>query len=415
MSENKERRESTPAAVSPDYQPAGTGTSRDTWSILFLASIFFLSHNGRSITAPLLPALETDLGLSHADSGGLFIFLASGYVFSLLGAGFVSSLIGHRRTIILSAIGVGLALMIAGGSHSVWALRIGLIATGLSSGLYLPSGIAALTSLAKPAHWGRAIGIHDVAPNLSIASAPALAGMLLSWASWRGVYLFFGVIAILVGIAFIRFGPPVPGRGQTPNPMALKSLLGGSRLWIICILFCVGAAGMIGTYNMLPLYLTSVHGFEPSSANLIVGLSRVPGIGMALMAGWVTDRVGPRKAIAVILAGSGFLTMLIGVESDASLMVVIFLQAAVATCFFPAGLAAVSILFPFELRSLATAIATVFAALVGSGLISALMGLLADEGMFRASLVINGIIVLAGLPSLIFLRFKRHGSGSISQ
>jgi NNP family nitrate/nitrite transporter-like MFS transporter len=240
-------------------------------------------------------------------------------------------------------------------------------------------------------------------------SAPALAGILLGWTSWRSVYLFFGVIAILVGVAFTRFGPSVPGRGQVPNPTAFKSLLGDSRLWIICILFCVGSAGMIGTYNMLPLYLTAVHGFEPSSANLTIALSRVPGIGMALMAGWFTDRVGPRKAIAVILAGSGVLAMLIGIESGTSLIVVIFLQAAVSTCFFPAGLAAVSILFSFELRSLATAIAAVFSGLVGSGVTSALMGLLADEGMFRTSLVLNGIVVLAGLPSLIFLRFKRHG------
>jgi NNP family nitrate/nitrite transporter-like MFS transporter len=99
---------------------------------------------------------------------------------------------------------VGLALMVAGGSHSLWGLRIGLIATGLSSGLYLPSGIAALTSLAKPAYWGRAIGIHDIAPNLSIVSVPALAAILLNWTSWRGVYSFFGVLAILVGLAFVR-------------------------------------------------------------------------------------------------------------------------------------------------------------------------------------------------------------------
>jgi NNP family nitrate/nitrite transporter-like MFS transporter len=403
------RRDSIEPAVSQNLKPSETWAARDTWSILFLSSIFFLSHNGRAITAPLLPILETDLSLSHYDSGGLFMFLFAGYVVSLLGSGFAASLLGHRRTIILSAVGVGLALMATAGSNSLWALRMGLIATGLTSGLYLPSGIAALTSLAKPARWGRAIGIHDIAPNLSIVSAPALAGILLSWTSWRGVYFFFGILAILVGLAFFRFGPPVEGRGRIPNPAALKSLLGKSELWIICILFTVGAAGMIGTYNMLPLYLTSVHRFEPSSANLIVALSRVPGIGMVLMAGWVTDRIGPRKAIAVILACSGLLAVLIGVESGALFIAVIFAQAAVAPCFFPAGLSAVAILFSFESRSMATAIAAVFSGLVGAGLTSALMGLLADGGMFRTGLVLNGILVLAGLPSLIFLKLQRHG------
>ena len=98
--------------------------------------------------------------------------------------------IGHRRTIILSAVGVGFAMIATAGSHSLWALRIGLIATGITSGLYPPSGIAALTKLAKPARWGKALGIHDMAPNLSIVAAPALAGILVNWASWRAVYFF---------------------------------------------------------------------------------------------------------------------------------------------------------------------------------------------------------------------------------
>lgn len=375
----------------------------EIWSILLLASVFFLSYNGRSVTGPLLPALEQDLGLSHADSGGLFIFVFLGYVLTILGSGFIAALIGHRRTIIISAIGVGVAMMALSASHDLWTLRMGLIAVGMAAGLYPPSGIAALTKLAKPAQWGRAIGIHDIAPNLSIVAAPALAGILASWTSWRGVYFLFGVIAVLVGLAFIRFGPQVSGRGQAPNLITLKLLLHKSSLWIMCFLFSLGAAGMIGVYNMLPLYLTSVHGFEASSANFIISLSRVPGIAMVFFAGWITDLIGARKVILFTLAFSGLFVVLIGVLSGPLLVLFIFIQAAVATCFFPAGLAAVSQLFPFEMRNLSIAIAISFSSFIGAGLISALMGLLADMGMFSTSLVLNGILVLTGIPMLFFL------------
>lgn len=174
----------------------------------------------------------------------------------------------------------------------------------------------------------------------------------------------------------------------------------------MCILFSLGAAGMIGVYNMLPLYLTSVHGFEISSANLIVALSRVPGIGMAIIAGWVTDLIGPRKAIAITLSCTGLLSVLIGMESGVPLVVVIFIQGAIASCFFPAALAAVSKLFSFDMRNLAIAIAVAFSGFIGVGLISALMGLLAEKGMFSTGLMLNGILVLAGLPTLIFLKFE---------
>lgn len=383
-----------------------SGGDFDTWNILFLASLFFLSYNGRSITGPLLPSLEQDLGLSHAECGGLFVFLFAGYLVSLLGSGIVAAVIGHRRTIILSAAGLGATLMAVAGSNTVWALRIGLIAVGFSAGLYPPSGIAALTRLAKPAYWGRAMGIHDIAPNVSIVAAPAVAGLLVGVTSWRGVYFLFGVVALLVGLAFFRFGPPVSGRGQVPDLNKAKVLLGKPPLWIMCFLFSLGGAGLIGVYNMLPLYLTSVHGLEASSANLIVALSRIPGIGMCLVAGWFSDLVGPRRAIAVVLAGAGLFGILIGLLSGAALMIAIFLQAAVAICFFPAGLAAVSRLFSFELRNLAIAIAVAFSSFVGSGLVSALMGLFADAGMFSAGLICNGVLVLAGLPALAFLRLR---------
>ena len=385
-----------------------SGFNREIGSILFLSSIFFLSYNGRSILGPLLPALEIDLGLSHTESGGLFIFLFTGYLVSLFGSAFSAAVIGHRRTIIVSAVGVGAALIAVSGSNSLWALRMGLIVVGLGSGLYPPSGITALTKLAKPAHWGKAIGIHDVAPNLSIVAVPAIAGIMLNWTSWRAVCFFFGITAILVGLAFVRFGPKVTGRGQIPNPATLKLLLGKSSLWIVCILFTLGGAGMVGVYNMLPLYLTSIHDLSQYSANMIVALSRVPGIGMALVAGLLSDRIGPRKVIAIVLACTGLLNVIIGIESGTILITAVFIQAAVATCFFPAGLAALSKLFPFELRSLAIAVIAAFSGCVGAGLVSALMGLLADKGMFSESLILNGVIVLAGLPILTFLKFRNQ-------
>ena len=65
----------SPVDTAQNHRPPRTDSDFDIWSIFFLASIFFLSYNGRSVTGPLLPALEQDLGLSHAESGGLFVFL----------------------------------------------------------------------------------------------------------------------------------------------------------------------------------------------------------------------------------------------------------------------------------------------------------------------------------------------------
>jgi NNP family nitrate/nitrite transporter-like MFS transporter len=70
---------------------------------------------------------------------------------------------------------------------------------GAGAGLYLPSGIATLTGLVAPRHWGKAIAIHELAPNLDFVTAPLLSEALLNWTSWRGVLILFGIGSIAAG------------------------------------------------------------------------------------------------------------------------------------------------------------------------------------------------------------------------
>ena len=74
--------------------------------IIFLTAIFFLNFLARIVLAPLMPVIEADLGLDHAEAGSLFLLISAGYFVSLLGSGFLSSRVTgpedrhglHRRT-----------------------------------------------------------------------------------------------------------------------------------------------------------------------------------------------------------------------------------------------------------------------------------------------------------------------------
>ncbi|MGD8947416.1 MAG: hypothetical protein PVI62_12185, partial [Desulfobacterales bacterium] len=59
--------------------------------LFLLTTIFFLNFISRIILAPLIPTIETDLDLSHAEAGSLFLFISCGYFATLIGSGFVSS------------------------------------------------------------------------------------------------------------------------------------------------------------------------------------------------------------------------------------------------------------------------------------------------------------------------------------
>ncbi|MGD8447732.1 MAG: MFS transporter, partial [Desulfobacterales bacterium] len=173
----------------------GSETFRTQLSpLLLIASIFLLNFTARIIAAPLLPTIEKDLGFSHGDAGSLFLFLSIGYFISLLGSGHISSRITHRKTIAVSAIAVGAALSLISFSKTLFTMRCCVFLLGISAGIYLPSGITTVTSLVKPRHWGKAVAIHELAPNLSFILTPLLAEILLHWFIWRNILFFVGIV-----------------------------------------------------------------------------------------------------------------------------------------------------------------------------------------------------------------------------
>lgn len=378
--------------------------------ILFLTLIFYLSFVSRVILGPLLPILEGDLGLGHGEAGSLFLFSASGYCAGLLGSGFVSARLNHRRTIMLSAIAVGASMLVASRSTSVTGLQVGLALLGFSAGLYLPSGIASLTDQVGEAHWGKALSIHEFAPNLGYITAPMLAEALLHFLSWRGVLATVGILGILLGMVFQRVGGGGDRWGEPPGFETAKRLLRDPSLWIMAALFAVGIGSTMGIYLMMPLYLVSEIRMDREFANTLIGFSRVAGLAVILFSGLITDRIGHRRALALFLATTGVLTILLGIlRGPAITPVLVFLQAASAACFFPSAFSIVSHLFVSQVRNLAVSLVVVAGSLVGAGAIPTGIGYFAEAYSFSFAICITGLLTLGVVPLLLRVNGARNG------
>ena len=379
--------------------------------ILLLTNIFFLNFLSRIIFAPLLPRIQKDLTLSHVEAASLFLFITMGYSISLLSSGFISKRLRHRKTIVLSATAVGISLSGIALCDDVWTIRGGLLVLGLAAGLYLPSGMASLTALVSARHWGKAIATHELAPNLSFFVAPLLAEFLMMWLSWRGVLVFLGICSILTGFLFSRFwkGEDLPG--EALNFLSLKTLLARKSFWIMMILFSLGICATIGIYTMLPLFLVAHHGLERNWANTLVALSRISGIFMAFLAGWTTDRIGPRLTLCAVFLLAGLTTVLLGISSGSWLVLMVFLQPVVAVCFFPPGFAALSAIGPPKARNVAVSLTIPAAFLVGGGAIPTGIGMMGDAGLFSLGVSISGGLILSG--AILALLYKPGGVKAI--
>ena len=69
--------------------------------LLILTSIFFINFISRIIPAPLMPKIEADLGISHAQAGSFFLLISIGYFVALIGSGFFSAAMRTRLKIYL--------------------------------------------------------------------------------------------------------------------------------------------------------------------------------------------------------------------------------------------------------------------------------------------------------------------------
>lgn len=386
--------------------------SRQLGPLMFLVGIFLLTFMSRIILAPLLPAIEKSLGISHAQSGALFLFVSLGYFVSLFSSGLVSSRLGHRRTIIISAVAVGLVMLGLTQAASLAVLNLGAFFIGLAGGLYLPSGISTLTDLVSPRNWGKALAVHELAPNLGLFSGPLVAEGLLRLGTWQEVLGWLGLGCLVLGLVFWHWGKGGDFKGQAPNPANLKRLVTDSRSWVLMALFSLGIGGSLGVYTMLPLYLVSEQGLTLASANYLVGFSRLAGVVASFVAGWANDRLGPRRALAGVFALTGLCTIALGLLPPPWLWVALFAQPIMAVCFFPAGFAALSSMGDPSLRSLTVSVVVPMGFVLGGGALPAGIGWLGEQASFQTGIALSGVLFLCGVPLLPLLKPGNTGQES---
>ena len=377
--------------------------------LVFLAGLFFLNFTSRVIFSPLLPVIEKEMGIAHAQSGSFFLFISMGYFFSVLSSGAVSARINHKRTIILSSLALGLALFVLSGCTTLFTLQLGLLGLGLGAGLYFPSGLATISSLVPTAYLSRGMAIHELAPNLGFVAAPLLCDLFLSYLPWRQGIALLAAGIIAGGLAYGLSSHGSREKGKAPNLSASAVFFRMPMFWVMVVLFSLAICSTLGIYSMAPLFLVNDHGMESGKANSLLALSRVASIMMPLAGGWFGDKFGKQRVMAIVLLLTGVLTALMAmVAGGVWLVILVVAQPLFAVCFFPAGFAVLSKLGSVEYGNLAISLCLPLAFLIGGGLMPTLIGWIGDTYSISAGFVIVGTMMVIGGGSSLFATFMNN-------
>jgi predicted MFS family arabinose efflux permease len=283
--------------------------------VIFVTLLFFLTFLSRFIFSPLMPAISADIGLSTAGAGMIFFLGSVGSLAGALLSGWLSSKIDHRGNLILATLVTGISLGVCFVARAPWVLEAVIIVLGFCAGLNQPSVTATVAAMVSRQDWGKALSVQQTGPRLSYGVAPFLAVGLLSFLSWQAALAVIGAFTVACSLAFVAWGDCGGFKGTPPNPRLLAVVLRERGFWLMVLLFSLGIGAQAGLYSMMPLYLTLEQGYARGTANTIVGLAAIAPILTTFFAGWLTDRIGEKRAVISFMLVSGAAAIAVG-ESE---------------------------------------------------------------------------------------------------
>jgi DHA1 family inner membrane transport protein len=298
--------------------------------------------------------------------------------------------------LILNAAG----LLVAALCGSFGVLALGLFLTGAGSGIYPPSGMAAIAEVVGPAKRGFAIAVHELGPNLALFTAPLVALALFSRLGWRGILLVIVCGNLLAAFLYSRQRLGGNTYGRAPRFDRLKAVVRLKEAWFILALLSAAQCALQGLFAILPMYLVVSRGLEPDMANKLVSASRVSGILLLPVAGTLADIFGARRVILTVFAVSGVATFFVGLTDGPALAVSVIAQSALMTAFYPAALVIITNLGPPESQNVTYSVIISIAVFVGNGMMPLFFGWLGDLGVQSSGFFVLAAVLLAAAFSV---------------
>ena len=265
------------------------------------ATVHFLEQSVASVEQ----VISTDFELSLKQSSWLGLALRLPYGLGAIFAGLLADRFGEKRILVLYLLGAAVICAGFSAATDVSTVYILLVGLGTCASMYHPAGLAMLANATTPTTRARALGIHGIFGSMGIASAPFLAGLVLTLhaGAWKEYYLLLAAISAGLGVLLIWFLHPAAKPPESPEtPVGQGEPHHFQWVPYLLLIFSAAASGLIysGVLHFLPRYLQGsqslqlfLGGAEASAGNLAAAA--------ALMCGAAGQWTAGRLAVARIL------------------------------------------------------------------------------------------------------------------
>jgi EmrB/QacA subfamily drug resistance transporter len=344
------------------------------WAILITLSLgFFMTLLDLTIVNIAIPSMITALGASLDE----ILWVVNAYVLVLavllITAGRLGDLRGQRKLFVAGVVVFTLASLACGLSPNPTALIAFRAVQGVGAALLMPQTMAIIIGTFPAERRGTALGIWGAVAGLATVAGPTLGGVLVTYASWRWIFIVnvpIGVLVLVMTFAFIPdtrmerqhkldfvgVGLATAGlfcltfaliegqrfswnagimalfvafvvltvlfllqqrRRQDAEPLVPFSLFRNRNFAVINVVAALVSVGILGFFLPVTIYLQSVLGYSAIKAGLILAPMSLIALVLAPTAGKMSDQIGGKYILMTGLGLYGVGAALLTLQSKA--------------------------------------------------------------------------------------------------
>lgn len=222
-------------------------TKKGVSVMIAIALIPLVMVLGNSMLVPVLPTMESQLGISQFQSSliiTVFSF-AAGVIIPLVG--YLSDRYGRKMIIVPSLIVYGLGSIVSGLAawlmeNSYTMIIVGRVIQGIGAAGTAYIAMALVGDLYSGGQESKALGALESTNGLGKILSPII-GALVAIIAWYAAFFVFPVICFAVAV-YVWFGVPEKkkpkGKPLGPYLQALKQVFASQGKWLIPAFFCRG-------------------------------------------------------------------------------------------------------------------------------------------------------------------------------
>ncbi|RIO39093.1 MFS transporter [Staphylococcus nepalensis] len=271
-------------------------------------------YTARTILNPIMGDIKQAFSLNNAQLGLIMSIFFIGYTLTQIPSGILGDKVGRKTILVPSMLIFGIFTAVTGMMPSFFLFMFAWLMVGLAQGAYYGPQYA-LSSEAIPE---KHITLGSALINSGMAFGTSIGYFISSYTvqefgmHWRVPFFIMGIPVLILALLMYKVIKERPKQITISNesvqePFKFSSLFKNRNLILAYIIIFCSIYGFFMIITWLPFYLETERGISGAQVAFVASLVPWAAIPGSLFFSWLSDRLGRRRPMLIIMLPLAFI------------------------------------------------------------------------------------------------------------